>query len=289
LAIPAAIATWRFGLAACRETCESLKSGAAALDAVERGIRVVEDDPAAATVGYGGAPNSEGIVELDAAVMMGSDRRYGAVAALRDIAEAVSVARRVMEQSPHNLLVGDGARRFALQQGFRPRQLLTAERRSEWQEWRRTRTPQGPSHDTVCVIALDRSGTLCVGASTSGTRYKLPGRVGDTPLIGCGLYCDQRIGAAAATGPGEYIMRCVMSFRVVEEMRRGASPEEACRSVLAWALSELPGIRDAETLGVIALDPSGRWGASATREGFCAAVGADERVDLVEVGVCGPP
>jgi len=270
-------------LAACREAYRLLASGAVALDAVEKGIRVVEEDPEVASVGFGGRPNSEGVVELDAAIMCGSGRRYGAVAGLRGIGEAISVARLVMEKSPHNLLVGEGARRFAIQHGFRPRDLLTEKRRTEWEDWKRSRTPAKDSHDTVCVLALDKSGDLCAGTSTSGISYKLPGRVGDTPLIGCGLYCDQEVGAAAATGPGEYIMRYVMSFRIVEEMRRGASAQEACSSTVAWAVSENPELREASPLGLIALDPSGSWGAAASREGFALAVARDGSVELTAV------
>lgn len=281
LSAPVAISTWDFGLAACRETYRLLASGAPALDAVEQGIRLVEEDPEVASVGYGGRPNSEGVVELDAAVMCGTGRRYGAVAGLRDIGEAISIARLVMEKSSHNLLVGDGARLFAIQRGFKPRDLLTNQRKTEWEEWKRPRTPAKDSHDTVCVLALDQEGRLCAGTSTSGISYKLPGRVGDTPLIGCGLYCDQKIGAAAATGPGEYIMRYVMSFRIVEEMRRGAAPKDACLSTIAWAVSENPELLDISPLGVIALDTSGLWGAAASREGFTAAMAKNGNAEMI--------
>ena len=278
---PAAIATWPFGLAACEETVRILLSGANALDAVERGVRVTEDDPEVESVGYGGAPNCEGIVELDAAIMWGPGRRYGAVAGLRDIAEAVSVARLVMERTEHCLLVGESARQFAIDNGFVPRNLLTERSRQKWEEWKRTKAAD-LAHDTVCVLALDVGGDLCAGTSTSGIRYKLPGRVGDTPLVGCGLYCDNEIGAAAATGIGEDIMRYAMSFRIVEEMRRGAGPQAACRSTIEWAVFDDPRLRD-RLIGVIALDPSGRWGAAATREGFSVAVGSAKRVEMTAV------
>jgi N4-(beta-N-acetylglucosaminyl)-L-asparaginase len=270
--LPVAIATWGFGLGACQETYRCLTAGESAVDAVERGIRVTEEDPEVASVGYGGRPNSEGVVELDAAIMLGPGRKYGAVAGLRDIGEAISVARLVMERTPHNLLVGEGARRFAIEQGFATRNLLTEERRAEWQEWKKSGGVIEPSHDTVCVLTLDQSGTLCAGTSTSGTKYKLPGRVGDSPLIGCGLYCDQEVGGAAATGIGENIMRYVMSFRIVEEMRSGSSPQQACMSTMKWMLLENPELPLQEPYGVIALDASGNWGAAGSRDGFAVVV-----------------
>ena len=278
---PAAIATWTFGLGACEEAVRNLRAGTNALDAVERGIRVVEDDPEVESVGFGGAPNADGVVELDAAVMWGPGRRCGAVAGLRDIREAISVARLVMERTPHCLLVGEGARRFALDHGFAAQELLTEGSRSKWEEWKRAGACE-ESHDTICVLGLDLNGDLCAGTSTSGIRYKLAGRVGDTPLVGCGLYCDNEVGAVAATGPGEDIVRYAMSFRIVEEMRRGVEPALACRSTIEWAIFDDPRLRD-RLIGVIALDPAGRWGAAASREGFSAAVGDKAGVELVPV------
>ncbi|MDO8585818.1 MAG: N(4)-(beta-N-acetylglucosaminyl)-L-asparaginase [Armatimonadota bacterium] len=280
-----AVATWKFGLGACRETYRNLAAGASALDAVEKGVRVTEEDLDAASVGLGGRPNADGIVELDAAVMCGPGRRYGAVAGIRDIGEAISVARLVMEKTPHNLLVGEGARQFAVEQGFKPRWLLTEHRRLEWEEWKRSRGESESSHDTVCVLALDGAGGLCAGTSTSGIAYKLPGRVGDTPLVGCGLYCDQLAGAAAATGPGEVIMRYVVSFRIVEEMRRGAPPHEACLSALGWIASENPRTGEQPLIGVIALNPSGEWGAAGSQPGFPVAIATSGGTELIEAVV----
>jgi len=278
----AAVSTWTFGLKACERTIEELKSGASALDAVVCGIRVVEDDPSVHSVGYGGAPNSEGVVELDAAVMWGPTRQLGAVGALQDIKEAISVARLVMEKTPHNLLVGDGARQFAIEMGFEPCEMLTDEARALWESWKVTRTTDD-SHDTVCVLGLDRDGNLAVGVSTSGLKFTLPGRVGDSPVVGSGFYCDNAVGAAAATGHGEAIMRYAMSFRVVEEMRRGLSPMDACRSTIEWAITDDPSLRERHS-AVIALGASGEWGSSSTQEGFPAAVGDETCVELVQIG-----
>lgn len=260
---------------------KQLLSGAKALDAVERGIRVTEEDTDVDTVGYGGAPNSEGIVELDAAMMLGPGRRLGAVAGLRDIGEAISVARRVLEDTPHCLLAGEGAKEFALANGFKPRNLLTEESRAKWEEWKRTGI-KDPSHDTVCLLAIDNNNDICAGTSTSGLRYKMPGRVGDTPLVGCGLYCDNEIGAAAATGEGEDIMRFALSFRVVEEIRRGAKPAEACRMTMQWAVTDDPRMRSRISC-VMALDKQGNWGAAASKEGFTVAIGTADGVELVSI------
>ena len=278
---PIIVATWDFGLRACDEALPVLISGGASLDAIERGIRVVEDDTSVESVGYGGDPNSECVVELDAAVMSGPGRRCGGVIGVRDIREAISVARCVMERTDHCMLVGEGARQFALAQGFEPHEMLTDESRARWQRWKQD-AQNGEAHDTVCVLALDRSGDLCAGTSTSGTSYKLPGRAGDTALFGCGLYCDNGVGAAAATGYGENIMRYTMSFRIVDEMRRGASPEEACRSTLRWAIDDSPESRE-KTTAVIALDRTGRWGAASIRSGFSVAVGDSSGSRLIPV------
>ncbi|MCE5198730.1 MAG: N(4)-(beta-N-acetylglucosaminyl)-L-asparaginase [Armatimonadota bacterium] len=278
---PAVIVTWDFGLQACEEAISAMKSGVNALDAVERGIRLVEDDTSVDSVGYGGAPNSEGIVELDAAVMWGPDRSFGAVAGLRDIREAVSVARLVMEQTPHSLLVGEGALQFAIEKGFTRKKMLTDKSLAEWEKWKQDGACK-ESHDTVCVLALDLDGNICVGTSTSGTRFKLPGRVGDTPIIGSGFYCDNEVGAAAATGLGESIMRYSMSFRIVEEMRRGIDPTSACRSTLEWALKDDPSLRK-NVIGLIALNASGQRGAAACQDGFSVASGDDEHIGLVKI------
>lgn len=274
---PVAIATWRFGVAACQETITQLLSGANGLDAVERGIRVIEEDPSVETVGYGGAPNSEGIVELDAAMMWGPGRKLGAVASVRDICEVISVARLVMEKTPHCLLAGEGARQFAIENGFKPRNMLTETSHDKWKVWKETGFAE-ESHDTVCVLAVDGNGDICAGTSTSGIRYKLPGRVGDSPLVGSGLYCDNEIGAAAATGQGEDIMRFAMSFRVVEEIRRGVHPMEACRSTMMWAVNDDPILRTRISC-VMALNKAGEWGAAASKEGFSVTVGCADGLE----------
>ncbi len=267
---PIAISTWWFGKQAVLRAGELLREGVSSLDAVEEGIKVVEDDPQVTSVGYGGLPNSGGYVELDAAIMHGPTHNAGSVAGLRYIKNPISVARKVMELTRHVMLVGEGALKFALQCGFQKVELLTEESRRRWLEWRKS-NEETESHDTVSLIALDSNGDLTVGCSTSGLAYKLPGRVGDSPIIGAGVYVDNDIGAAAATGVGEEIMKFCGSFLIVERMRDGLSPQEACEYAVRRILRKKP--EDREIMAAfIALSKDGSFGAAATKEGFTYAV-----------------
>jgi len=272
--IPVAVATWRFGKEAVEDAARVLRGGGNALDAVEAGIRVVEADPDVDTVGLGGAPNSEGVVELDAALMDGATCRAGAVAALRDILHPISVARKVMEETSHVLLAGEGALRFALEQGFRRQDLTTEKSRRKWREWKQARC-----HDTIGLVVLDGDGNLAAGCSTSGWAYKLPGRVGDSPIVGAGLYADNEVGAAAATGRGEDIMRYCSCFLVVEYMRQGLPPQEACLAVLRRIYEREGG---KVQLCLIALDKEGRYGTAGMKKGFPYAVHLEGRSLLLE-------
>ncbi len=269
---PIVVSTWRFGLASNQPAWEILKSGGSALDAVVRGVEVVERDPAVKSVGFGGYPNAEGEVEVDAAVVDGHTLGYGAVAGLRNIATPTAVARCVMEETDHVLLVGDGALKFARSQGFEECLMLTAQGREAWEKWKRERTdPPTDVHDTIGMIALDQRGNLAAACTTSGAAFKLPGRVGDSPLIGSGLYADNDAGAAAATGRGEEIARTCGSFAVVEHMRQGKSPQEACEAVVQHLIARVPSAR-AFQMAYIAIDKYGNWGAAAARSGFLSAV-----------------
>jgi isoaspartyl peptidase/L-asparaginase-like protein (Ntn-hydrolase superfamily) len=267
---PIAISTWWFGEQAVLKAGELLREGANSLDAVEEGIKVVEDNPEVTSVGYGGLPNSEGYVELDAAIMHGPTHDAGSVAGLRYIKNPISVARKVMELTKHLMLVGEGALKFALECGFRKVDLLTEKSRDRWERWRRSKE-QADSHDTVSLIVLDREGDLTVGCSTSGLAYKLPGRVGDSPIVGAGVYVDNEVGAAAATGVGEEIIKFCGSFLIVEKMREGLSPQEACEYVVRRILAKKP--EDREIMAAfIALSREGSFGAAATKDGFTYAV-----------------
>ena len=294
---PVAIATWKHGVTASRIALETLRAGGSPLDAVERGINAVELDPAVDSVGLGGLPDEEGRTTLDAAIMDGG-LRCGAVLALAEVATPISVARRVMERTRHVQLVGEGALRFALAQGLPRRDLLTPEARAKWEAWRASAErkvpgqvePKPPAaggaslpgsakkegpHDTVATLVLDARGGMAAGCSTSGLPWKMAGRVGDSPIIGAGLYCDGEVGAAGATGIGEEILRVCGSFLIVEGMRRGLSPAAAVEEALRRAIRADPRNRERQVC-FIALSRAGEVAAGSTTAGFQAAVASGD-------------
>jgi isoaspartyl peptidase/L-asparaginase-like protein (Ntn-hydrolase superfamily) len=307
---PVIIATWPFGQTAVRTGLPLLRQGQSALDAALAGAQAVEDDPKVNSVGFGGLPNSIGTVQLDACVMDGRTLSCGGVAGLENIRHPAALARRVMERTPHVLLVGQGARDFALQQGFPLDNLNTPESLAEWEKRRPRReqpTPARPaptrrvsegsgeppfSHDTVTVLALDQKGNLGGVCTTSGLAHKLPGRVGDSPIIGAGLYVDNTAGAAGATGVGEEIIRIGGSLLIVEAMRAGRSAQEACelavRKINAVAVRR--GVHPAR-VAFLALDPKGTPGAACTAgTNFQYAVSKGTKVELLkarEIGADG--
>jgi len=271
---PLFISTWPFGKAANDRSLVVAQQGGSTLDAVEQGIRVIESDRSNASVGVGGAPNAAGVVQLDACLMSGPGQRAGSVAALEGFPHPISVARRVMEQTPHVLLAGEGARQFARRQGFRPTELLTDEQRAQWRRWKAQqehaavdRAGTAANHDTIALLALGRDGHLAGGCSTSGLAYKLPGRVGDSPIVGSGLYVDDQVGAAGATGVGENVMRYCGSFLVVEMMRAGRHPVDACvQTIRRIARVDPRGLK--LDVYFVALDRKGRYGAAGTGPSF---------------------
>ncbi len=272
---PVVISTWRHGLAANAAAWEILSTGGRALDAAEAGVRVTESDPTVATVGIGGRPDRDGIVTLDAAIMDGGGD-CGSVAALEDILHPISVARKVMEATPHVMLVGAGARQFALAEGFATGALLTEEGRREWEDWKETNPGYRPpinveNHDTIGLLALDADGKIAAACTTSGAAYKYHGRVGDSPLIGAGLYADNAVGAATATGWGEAVIRACGCFLVVELMRQGHSPTAACRLAVERVIEKNPDWKDIQ-VGFIALDVNGNTGGYCIHPDFDYAV-----------------
>lgn len=282
---PVVLSTWRHGLAANDAAWTILSQGGRALDAVEAGVRVSEADPQVTSVGKGGWPDQAGRVTLDACIM---DERgdCGSVAYLQGILHPISVARKVMEESPHVMLVGDGAKEFAIKKGFGEETLLTAEGEAAWQKWLTEHgtdatppraTINSENHDTIGMIALDQAGNLSGACTTSGAAWKLPGRVGDSPIIGAGLYVDNEVGGAAATGWGEAVIRAVGSFLVVEFMRQGHDPEAACRLAVDRVISKNPDWKEIQ-VGFIALDKQGRVG------GYCIQPGFDYAVYSLESG-----
>ena len=284
---PVVVATWKFGEIAARAALPLLAGGSAALDAAIAGAQALEDNPAVRSVGFGGMGNRAGTVQLDASVMDGRTLRCGAVAAVENIRHVAALARLVMERTPHVLLAGEGARLFAVQNGFPLENLSTPESVADWHHREasreRERAESVPlTHDTVTMLALDQTGSLAGACSTSGLSFKLPGRVGDSPIIGAGLYVDNQAGAAGGTGVGEEILRVGGSLLITEAMRAGRSPQEACE-VAALRVIEAcrrRGIPPAEA-AFVALDPAGLIGAACTPgTDFHYAVGRAGHVEV---------
>jgi len=293
LSTPCVVSTWDFGIAANQAAFAVLEHGGSSLDAVEAGARVPEADPANHSVGRAGYPDRDGHVTLDASIMDHAGN-CGAVAGIEHIAHPISVARRVMEKTPHVLLVGDGALQFAMEQGFPREELLTPESRAAWMEWRKDNhyqlapnsevldygrgapvvapTPGPPgsagNHDTIGMLAIDAGGNLAGACTTSGMAWKLHGRVGDSPIIGAGLYVDGEVGAATSTGVGEEVIRNVGSFLVVELMRQGHSPAAACEAAVRRILKRKPDAAKTIQVGFLAINRRGEVGAFALQPGF---------------------
>lgn len=281
------VSTWDFGAAANAAGWAARQAGGSALDMVEAGGKVAEADESNSSVGLGGMPDRDGHVTLDACVMTWAGD-IGAVCALEDVVHAVSVARAVMEKTPHTMLVGAGARTFAVDQGFPTQNLLTPRAAAAWREWLVTAeyapransenldwrgTPGGPgNHDTIGLVAIGADHRMAGACTTSGMAFKMRGRVGDSPIIGAGLFVDDEVGGATATGVGEDVVRVSGAHSVVEAMRHGLDPTAACRSVIE-RLARLRGTKVAASqVALLALDKQGRAGAFALQPGFTYAV-----------------
>ena len=275
---PIVLSTWRFGIEANAAAWEILKNNGRALDAVEAGVKIPEGDPKERSVGYGGRPDRDGRVTLDACIM-DENANIGSVACLEYIKHPIAVARAVMEKTPHVMLVGDGALQFALSQGFVKENLLVEESEKEWKEWLKTSQYKPianiENHATIGMIALDSEGNLSGACTTSGMAFKMHGRVGDSPIIGAGLYVDNEIGAATATGHGEEVIRISGCHLVVELMRQGKSPQKACEEAVARIVkltkNRNKDLKDIQ-VGFIALNKSGEYGSYCIQGGFNYAV-----------------
>ncbi|HEY0198905.1 MAG TPA: N(4)-(beta-N-acetylglucosaminyl)-L-asparaginase [Rhodanobacter sp.] len=286
------VSTWDFGVAANQAAWTVLGSNGHALDAVEKGVQVPESDLKNHSVGKGGFPDRDGHVTLDASIM-DADGSCGAVAALEHIEHPISVARLVMERTPHVLLVGEGALQFALEQGFKKQELLTPESEKAWHEWRKTAhyspsinsevndygkgstigMPGGAhNHDTIGMLAIDAQGRMAGACTTSGMAWKMRGRVGDSPIIGAGLYVDGEVGGATSTGVGEEVIRNAGSFLVVELMRLGRSPHEACKEAVMRIVRKRREASRTLQVGFLAMNRNGEVGAYAIQHGFSYAV-----------------
>ncbi|QBZ97525.1 isoaspartyl peptidase/L-asparaginase family protein [Flavobacterium sangjuense] len=285
---PIVLSTWNFGVQANGAAWEILKNNGRALDAVEAGVKIPEADPTERSVGYGGRPDRDGRVTLDACIM-DEFSNIGSVACLEHIKHPISVARMVMEKTPHVMLVGDGALQFALSQGFKKENLLVDASKKEWKEWLKTSQYKPianiENHDTIGMIALDAHGNLSGACTTSGMAFKMHGRVGDSPIIGAGLYVDNEIGAATATGHGEEVIRIAGCHLVVELMRQGKSAQQACEEAVSRIVkltqNRNKNLKDIQ-VGFIALDKEGNYGAYCIQGGFNYAVNDNSGNKLID-------
>ncbi len=297
---PIVISTWDFGKAANAAAWEVLSKQGRALDAVEEGVKIPESDPNNHSVGYGGLPDRDGHVTLDACIM-DENSNCGSVMCLEYIVHPISVARLVMEKTPHIVLAGDGALQFALANGFKKENLLTAESEKMWKEWLlnskyepvinienkkyndKSLSPGGPfNHDTIGMLALDNSANLSGACTTSGMAFKMHGRVGDSPIIGAGLFVDNEIGSATSTGVGEEVIRIVGSHLVVEYMRMGLSPRDACRKAVERIVTRDPEKAKNLQVGFLALKKDGSFGAFCIQKGFTYAVRSTHEEKIYE-------
>lgn len=272
---PVVISTWNFGQAANAEAWKVLSGNGRALDAVEKGVWVPEGDPNETSVGLGGLPDREGKVTLDACIM-DEFANCGAVACLEHIVHPISVARAVMEKTPHVMLTGEGALQFALANGFKKENLLTAASAAAWKAWLKEKKYKPianiENHDTIGMLAVDLKQNLSGACTTSGMAYKMRGRVGDSPIIGAGLFVDNEVGAATSTGVGEEVIRIVGSHLVVELMRQGNTPQQACEAAVMRIAKNQPQKSKEIQVGFLALGKNGDYGAYALQKGFTYAV-----------------
>jgi len=284
---PIVLSTWVHGLEANRAAWEVLSKGGSAVDAVEKGVRVTEADLTNRSVGIGGRPDRDGHVTLDACIM-DEKSRCGAVAFMEGIAHPISVARAVMDSTQHVMLVGDGAEKFAIENGFEQAKMPLPEVKKDWQEWKKENkdlfkkpTINNENHDTIGMIAMDAKGNLSGACTTSGWAYKMHGRVGDSPIIGAGLFVDNEVGAATSTGLGEAIIRVSGSSMVVELMRHGYTPLDACKEVVNRIIKKHSDLSNLQC-GFIAIDKKGNVGAYSVYAGFNYALKTSSEDKMVD-------
>ncbi len=292
--MPLVISTWAPNVKANAEAWKVLDSGGTALDAVEAGVMVPEGDPNDQSVGLGGLPDRDGRVTVDSCIM-DYEGNCGAVMALEEILHPVSVARMVMEKTPHVQLAGEGALLFALEMGFERVNLLTENSKQAWEKWLKN-AKYNPmttldnlmeriknQHDTIGMLTLDKMGNLAGACTTSGMAFKMRGRVGDSPIIGAGLYVDNEVGSATATGVGEEVVRICGSHTVVELMRQGRSPEEACKEAVG-RLVKMRGIEKTKNiqLGFVAMNKEGEYGCYGLYGKFSMAVQEQQGVKVIQ-------
>ena len=287
--LPIVISTWYHGLEANSESVRVLNSGGSVVDAVEKGVMTAEADPENNSVGLGGRPDRDGIVTLDACIMS-PDGDAGSVCFLEEIIHPISVARKVMEDTEHVMLAGSGAQQFALEKGFKKENLLTEASKKEWEKLIKEENYEpkinwenhpNEFHDTIGLLAIDKEFQIAGACTTSGLFGKIRGRVGDSPIIGAGLFVDNEIGAATATGMGELVMKTLGSFLVVEFMRNGLSPQQACEKAVMRIVEKVKGYENYQ-IGFIALNKNGNTGAYSLQPGFDYALNVDGENQLIK-------
>ena len=273
--LPVVISTWNHGIEANAAAIRIFEAGGSVVDAVEKAVMVTESDPENTSVGIGGYPDRDGFVTLDASIM-GPDGNAGSVCFLQEIEHPVSVARLVMEKTPHVMLAGEGALQFALENGFEKKNLLTPESEKAWKSWLKKsnydpvinwENELNKYHDTIGLLAVDKNSNIGGACTTSGLAFKMHGRVGDSPIIGAGLYVDNEVGGATATGMGELVMKTLGSFLVVELMRNGRTPNEACKEAVLRIVKKDPE-NVKRQVGFIAVNKNGETGAFSLQKGF---------------------
>ncbi|MCG2417719.1 N(4)-(beta-N-acetylglucosaminyl)-L-asparaginase [Aequorivita sp. F47161] len=266
---PMVIATWNVNDSTA-EAWRVLKEGGTSIDAIEKGCMIEEANAEGQSVGLGGLPDRDGNVTLDACIM-NKEGDYGAVVYLQNIMHPISVARKVMEDTPHVILAGKGAEQFAYSEGFKKVDLLTEKSKKAWEAWKKTSQYKPiiniENHDTIGMLAIDENGDISGGCTTSGLAYKMAGRVGDSPIIGSGLFIDNEIGGATATGLGEEVLKTVGSFLIVELMRQGKTPQQACEEAIGRIIKKTPNFKDFQ-VGYIAVNKKGETGYYAIHDGF---------------------
>jgi len=276
--LPVVIATWSVKQAT-QKAWQSMEQGSSALDAVIAGCAIEEANALGQSVGIGGLPDRDGRVTLDACVM-NEKGDYGAVLCMQNIKHPIAIAKKVMEDTPHVILAGVGAEEFAVSQGFKRENLLTEQSKKDWEIWKKTSKYKPiiniENHDTIGMLAIDKNGTISGGCTTSGLAYKMPGRVGDSAIVGSGLFVDNEIGAATATGLGEEVLKTVGSYLIVELMRQGKSPQEACEQAILRIIEKTPNFEDFQ-VGYIAVNKKGETGAYSIHEGFTATTYQDQK------------
>lgn len=280
------IATWRMAVEGITTASKMLKEGADAGDAIETAIREVEDFPYYKSVGYGGLPNEEMVVELDAAYMDGDTLDIGAIAAIKDFANPVSIAKRLSKEKVNNLLVGEGAEKFAHKEGFERKTMLTDRAKIHYKnrlkEVKDLEIKPYSGHDTVGMVCLDSNGKMTSATSTSGLFMKKSGRVGDSPISGSGFYVDSKVGGASATGLGEDLMKGCVSYEIVRLMKEGMHPQEACEKAVNMFNLELKERRGkAGDMSLVAMNNKGEWGVATNIEGFSFAVATENEEPTV--------